>query len=89
MAIPVYVDPNQMRFEIKPGNVGKKLVVIINPDGFVVKQNGREIRSERSDFELTVPVTETGMMTIYYSPIFHLQQTIDGLVRKSQMSNNK
>ncbi|MEK7078669.1 MAG: hypothetical protein AAB929_01240, partial [Patescibacteria group bacterium] len=74
VATPYYEDPNKMIFNIKNEYIGKKLVIIINPNGFAVEQNGKKINVEKKDFNLIIPIKETGMLKVYYSPLFHLRE---------------
>ena len=75
-AMPIYSNPNEIRFEVKKENVGKKLVIIINPNGFVVVQNGKKLNVEKQDFELIIPLKEVGVLKVYYSPLFHLGKVL-------------
>ena len=71
---PYYEDPNQMNFKIQKSEVGKILQIIINPDGFVVEQNEKRITPKTKDFKLLIPLTESGEIRVFYSPIEHLRQ---------------
>lgn len=71
-----YENPNEMLFQIKKENLGKKLVIIINPNGFVVEQNGKNIKVEKQDLKLIIPLKEIGTLKVYYSPLFHLFETL-------------
>lgn len=76
IATPYYEDPNQIIFDIKKEDVGKKLVIIINPNGFVVEQNEKKIEVEKQDFKLIIPIKEVGILKVYYSPLLHLIEVI-------------
>lgn len=71
-----YENPNEMLFQIKKEDMGKKLVIIINPNGFVVEQNGKNIKVEKQNLKLIIPINETGTLKVYYSPLFHLMETL-------------
>jgi len=79
---PVYIDPNRMKFEIKKKDVGKKLVIIINPDGFVAKQNNKELSVKREGFNLIIPLKGSGELAVTYSPIYHFRETIKTLLTR-------
>ena len=73
---PVYTDPNGWKFMITPDEVGEELQISINPGGFVAKLNGKEIPVTKDTFVLHIPLHATGTLTVTYSPIRHLQETI-------------
>ncbi|MBI4973201.1 hypothetical protein HZC27_01180 [Candidatus Roizmanbacteria bacterium] len=69
-----YENPNEMLFQIKKEDLGKKLIIIINPNGFVAELNGKKVNTEKQDFKLIIPIKEAGILKIYYSPLFHLRE---------------
>jgi len=77
---PYYEDPNQMKFKITQDEIGKTLQIIINPDGFVIEYNGKNIKPKTEDFKLLIPLTKAGELKVYYSPIDHLMQTVKMLM---------
>ena len=71
-----YENPNEMLFQIKKEDVGKKLSIIINPNGFAAELNGEKVKTEKQDFRLIIPIKEAGMLKVYYSPLFHLGEVL-------------
>ena len=74
---PIYTDPNKMVFNIGSQDIGKELVIIMNPDGFVAHQNGKELSMQKKDFNIIVPITHSGKLTVGYSPVKHLTETLN------------
>ncbi len=72
VAVPTYVNPNRVEFAISKKEISKKLVLIMNPKGFVAFQNGKEIPIEKGDFEMIIQPTQIGRLTVFYSPLRHL-----------------
>lgn len=77
-----YEDPNQMKFFIKKNELGKTLQIIIDSDGFDVKYNNKPAAYKKTEFKILVPLTNDGNLTIYYSPLKHLQETLYKYRRK-------
>ena len=76
IATPTYTNPHEMIFDIDQESVGKKLVIIINPSGFVAEQNGKRITVEKQNFRLIIPIKDAGRLKVYYSPLFHLSEVL-------------
>src|SRR3989339_295937 len=72
VAVPTYVNPNRVEFAISKKEISKKLVLIMNPKGFVAFQNGKEIPIEKGDLEMIIQPTQIGRLTVFYSPLRHL-----------------
>ena len=73
---PRYEDPNQMVFKISKDDVGKKLEVVVNSDGFLIYYNGRVFNPKKEAFKIIVDLNKEGRLKLFYSPLFHLQQIV-------------
>lgn len=74
---PIYTDPNKRVFDIRAQDIGKKLVINVNPDGFVAEQDRKKLAVEKKGFTMTIPLLSSGQVSVYYSPVFHLQEIIE------------
>lgn len=73
---PIYTDPNKIIFNINKENIGNELVIIMNPNGFVVELNGKKVKTEKKDFKLIIPIKEVGILKVYFSPLSHLMEML-------------
>ncbi len=74
---PIYFDPNQMVFGIRPEDVGKKLFITLNPDGFEAYMKGKKTEIEKDGLHLIIPLRASGVLIVRYSPLADLKQLID------------
>lgn len=73
---PVKETPNEMIFDIKNEDIGKKLVVNINPDGFRATTNGKVVDTIKRNFELELDLKVSGEIRVFYSPPLHLKEVL-------------
>lgn len=73
---PSYQDPNKMIFDIKKQDAGKKMEMVMNPDGFTAKLNGKQLTPVKRDFSFSVYLENPGTLEIVYSPFTHLAEII-------------
>lgn len=76
---PFHTDPNQWKFTIPADDVGKEFQMLMNPGGFVATLNGKEIDIKKEKFLLRIRLVSAGNLVVTYSPIRHLQETLDRL----------
>lgn len=76
---PFHTDPNQWKFTIPADDVGKEFQMVMNPGGFVATLNGKEIDIKKEKFLLRIRLVSAGNLVVSYSPIRHLQETLDRL----------
>ncbi|MDH7476239.1 MAG: hypothetical protein QHH09_02075 [Microgenomates group bacterium] len=68
--------PNEIVFEIKKEEVGKKILININPDGFAGRLNSRPVKLIKRDFELEVDLDKAGELKIFFSPLLYFQESL-------------
>ncbi|MDO8497597.1 MAG: hypothetical protein Q7S61_03565 [bacterium] len=78
---PIRENPNEIDFIVTKDMVGGNVVVNINPDGFEVKEKGAPLDFQIKDFEIIIPIKKEGTIKFSYSPLFHLRQTFNRIVR--------
>jgi len=82
MVHPEYSNPNLFQFQVSEKDLGKVLIISINPSGFEVIQDGTALPMIKEDLSLSIPITKTGKITVYYSPIQHFKETINSLIKR-------
>lgn len=73
---PVKETPNEAVFNIGKKDIGEKLLININPDGFRVTINSKPVNTIKRDFELEIDLKTLGKLKISYSPILHLKEVL-------------
>lgn len=73
---PFYINPNSFKFSVSKNDIGKNLVITVNPNGFVAVENNKRIDTTKHTFSMTIKIPAEGIITVSYSPIEHLIEKI-------------
>ncbi len=77
-----YFDPNQWKFAIGKNFVGAEFQMVMNSSGFVASVGEVEVPIIKEPFLIRIPHLMQGELRVSYSPLRHLQETIQNLLKK-------
>lgn len=71
---PVNENPNEIGFKINKKDLGKRLIININPGGFTAKLDDKKINIKKNQFEIEINLDKEGLLKVYYSSWQHLKE---------------